>query len=450
MFMITKELLKAFFLKNVSLHHDFKGSPLSISYGDEDIEASVVVTCSVDPSFFEGSTDIEPKSVVWKEWKGRKIPFCFDSVYKNDILSFSEKKVYIHYDIIASAFYFLSGWSERVNKGDDMLGRSPYKGSMIEQLGIWDLPVVNYYYDILVEAFQSLGVGESKPKFPTHDHSFAVLLTHDIDTCTTGWAVEAWNTLKKKEFVNVAKVLTQKLLGKDIWFNFKNIHAIEKKFGAVSTWFFLARQGSNGPWKNADYRVSDHKVREAMTFLEQQGHEIGVHGSFGTHTDTDKMSEDIQRIGHRIIGNRFHFLMFDNDKSIYVLEQNGLNYDCTLGFANHIGFRRGICHPFYLFNFTESRISEVLEFPLLVMDTTLEHSRYMHLTPAQAMQPIQKLIDEVAKFNGVFTVLWHNTYFVDFKYRGWRAVYEQILAACKQQNAMLTSGNALYTHYVKS
>ena len=161
------------------------------------------------------------------------------------------------------------------------------------------------------------------------------------------------------------------------------------------------------------------------------------------------MSEDINRIGYEVLGNRFHFLMFDNDRTIPVLEQNGLKYDCTLGFADHIGFRRGVCYPFYLFNFEESHISEILEFPLLIMDTTLDHSRYMGLSPAQSMDPVLKLLNEVTKFNGVFTLLWHNTYFAPFKYRGWDAIYRQILAKCKEQNARMTSAKSLYRHYLK-
>lgn len=447
--MITKPILKVFFLKNISLHYDFKGHPLSMSYGDDNQESVLDIACCTKSDFFEGSTDIIPEQVVWKEWKGRKIPFCFDSLGEKEIMSYENGKVRIHYDIIASTFYFLSGWSERVNKGDDMLGRSPYKGSIIEKLGIWDLPVVNYYYDIFIEALDLLGIREVNVKSPAGGASFSVLLTHDIDTCTTGWAVEAWNTLRRKELANGIKILFQRLLGRDPWFNFREIHEIEKRFGAVSTWFFLARKGSNGPWKNADYKVGSKKIRGEMAFLEGEGHEIGVHGSFGTHTDSGKMSEDIKRIGYEIVGNRFHFLMFDNDQSISILENNKLKYDCTLGFANHIGFRRAVCSPFYLFNFSESQISEMLEFPLLVMDTTLDHARYMGLTPDQAMEPILNLIREVEKFNGVFTLLWHNTYFTDFKYRGWGAVYQQILSACKQQNAWMTSGSALYTHYVK-
>ena len=113
-------------------------------------------------------------------------------------------------------------------------------------------------------------------------------------------------------------------------------------------------------------------------------------------------------------------VMFNVKKTLEVLEQTALKYDATLGFAEHIGFRRGTCFPFYLYDFKRKQISTILEFPLIIMDTTLIHAKYMKISQHETLHQIEPLIAEVKKFHGVLSVLWHNTSFSDYKYTGWK------------------------------
>jgi len=116
----------------------------------------------------------------------------------------------------------------------------------------------------------------------------------------------------------------------------------------------------------------------------------------------------------------------------------------TGGFAEHIGFRRGTCLPFYLYNFEKNDISTVLEIPLIAMDASLLFNKYMGLSLKESVPAVVALIEEVKKFNGVFTILWHNTSFSDYKYTGWCEVYEQIISYCKDNNALLTCNIDIY------
>jgi hypothetical protein len=436
----TMKKIVDYVLKNYRL---FYQTDENVNWGNSNDEG-INIEQHVTGSFFENRQDVDPEKVVWKEWKGRKIPFCFDFDDKKEIITRTDNQVSINYDIIASSFYFLSGWNEYVNPHKDEFGRVLYEQSIIKKLNIAGLPVVNYYFDILNEAvFLMTGKNSKKKIWPEND--FGVALTHDIDVCKSAWLEGSYSELKKKHLRSIPSLIFKRLFANDDWFNFKLISDLEKEYNASSSFYFLPRKGKAGKWKNSDYDVRSNGIQKAMKFLEQRGHDIGVHGSFGTHDDANNLAADMNRINvPGIIGNRFHFLLFDAGKSVDVLEKSGIRYDTSLGFAEQTGFRRGTCFPYYLYNFATGNSSKVLEIPLIMMDATLQKTDYMGITQDEAEKQVELLIDEIKKFNGVFTILWHNTFFSDYKYTGWKEVYVKILEYCKEKNALLTNASNIY------
>ena len=415
---------------------------LKIAYG-EDGDSPLCIKNSVPDSFFRKKENIDEQKVVWKTWKDVQIPFLFERSGEPDIITQKENQVYINYDIIASAFYFLSGWDEYLNSGKDELGRIAFKDTLIHRLGIAGIPVVNYYFDILATAIKKLKDIKHLPIWG--EGEFGVALTHDIDTCQSAWLEGSFSELKKLRILSIPRLLIQRMIGRDAWFNFNTITDTEAEYQAKSTFFFLPRKGKVENGSNADYRISSKSIRQKIKELESQGNEIGVHGSFGTHTDSKALEADIRNIPvEPIRANRFHFLMYDPLKTVSVLEKNQIRYDTSLGFAEQPGFRRGTCYPFYLFNFEEKRISKLVELPLIVMDTSLQHRKYMGLSPNESLPVIFNLIDEIRKFNGLFTMLWHNTYFSKYKYDGWKDVFTKILDYCRANQAFMGSGIDAY------
>jgi len=435
-----------YFLRNFEMY--FNIDTIKISYGNEQ-DAQICIVKNIDDSFWESKKDIDVDQIVWKEWKGVRIPFLFNNGDKEDVFSKKDNQIIINYDIVASAFYFLSGWNEYISADKDDFNRVKYDSTLIHKLKIDGIPVVNYYFDILSEVLNIISGKASKDLW--HEHSFAVALTHDIDVCNRGWLEGSFSEFKKKRFLSIPKLILNRLIGKDDWFNFSKIVGLERKYNANSTFYFLPRKGKVNEWKNADYDVLSTRIKKVIQDLAENGNEIGVHGSFGTHADSELMKQDIARIpGKQVAGNRFHFLMFDVNKTVSVLENVGLKYDTSLGFAEHIGFRRGTCLPFYLYNFEKNDISTVLEIPLIAMDASLFFNKYMGLSLKESVPAVVAIIDEVKKFNGVFTILWHNTSFSEYKYTGWCKVYEQILSYCKDSNALLTGNIDIYNRIIET
>jgi len=431
-----------YFLKNFQLF--FNATENDIGY-PPDRKAPVVIEQEANDSFWTSSRDIDPGSVIWKEWKGVKIPFLFGKDNTKEIVTFTGDSATINYDIVASAFYFLSGWNEIVSSARDIYGRPLYRESIINKLSLYSTPVVNYYFDIVYEAIKHTKKTDIK-KHLWNNNKFAVALTHDIDKCRSAWIEGSVSELKKHRIFSIPSLLARRFLkNKDAWFNFDVITQIEKKYNATSSFFFLARQGKTGQLENADYNIGQKQLRQAVESLKRNGHDTGIHGSPGTHVHAHILKSEIEKAClDPVLGNRFHYLLFDPLKSVTVLEECGIRYDSTLGFPDHPGFRRSTCYPFYLFNFEKNDISPVVEIPLTVMDVTLAHKKYLGLNFKEALAVILKLADEIKKHEGVMTILWHNTYFSEYKFEGWKDVYTSVLDYCSANNALLTNAKAIY------
>lgn len=434
-----------YFIENIQLFYDVKD--ISIGYGLH-LDEKILISKNVEDDFWNNKNDIDINSITWKEWRNKRIPFLFRKESNEDVISYENGKAIINYDIVASAFYFLSGWNENINSSKDDFGRVKYEDSIIKKLNIISIPVVNYYFDILSECIQKVHNKDVKKKL-WNNSTFTTLLTHDIDTCKSCWLEGSFSELKKKRILSVPKLVFKRFFGSDDWFNFDKIVEIEKKYNVSSSFYFLAQKGKVGKWKNADYNILDKDVQRVIRKLKDNNCEIGVHGSFGTHLSKESLMVDIKRINSEsIIGNRFHFLMFNPGKSVKVLEDCNIKYDTSLGFAEHIGFRRGTCYPFYLWDFEENKMSSVLEIPLNVMDRSLSSKKYMGLSQEEALQKIFELSDEVKIFNGVFTLLWHNIFFSDYKYTGWKNIYCEILEYSIKNNALLSRGENIYNRII--
>jgi hypothetical protein len=68
---------------------------------------------------------------------------------------------------------------------------------------------------------------------------------------------------------------------------------------------------------------------------------------------------------------------------------------------------------------------DVWEIPLNTMEVTL--FGYRKLSFKEANDSVIQLISEIKKFNGIFTLLWHNCFYDENKYKGIRYFYEQLI-----------------------
>ncbi|MCB2379183.1 hypothetical protein LGH70_16410 [Hymenobacter sp. BT635] len=355
-----------------------------------------------------------PPAPNYRDYQGRSIPFFFDAAPEQPLLELlPNNRVLIHADIIAAAFYLLSGWQEFFSDERDQHGRFPYSASVQHRYGFVAVPVVNYYFDVLKTAVEHVSGQVLVPRRWATEAPFAAFITHDIDNLRSAWKAPAKAALQRRDWLGFGRQIWQHVTKPDAWNNLELVHKTVASYGAKSTFFFLPehRSAANGT-PNADYAVEKAWSRIAPAIGDA---EVGLHGSIGRATHGGNLKREEHRLqrctGHDVKGSRFHYLSWEPRMTPILLDSLLFRYDTTLGFAEHFGFRNSYCLPFHLFDFEQGRPYRFLEIPLNVMDATLYHPHYLRLAPGEILPALQPMFEEIERFGGVCTVLWHNENF---------------------------------------
>lgn len=269
---------------------------------------------------------------------------------------------------------------------------------------------------------------------------FVVCLTHDIDSIyqsRSSKAIRALRSLRKGHLTIALNEVSQIRSRKIPLCNFTQIMDLEEKYGATSTFFFMAENPGE-----SDYAYDIEDVAPEIGNIIDRGWEVGLHGGHTAYLNPQEMKEKKERLekvtGKPVIGYRNHYLRFRVPETWECLSQAGFLYDTTLGYADCAGFRNGMCHPFRPFNLNTGKEIDIMEIPLVVMDGTFPH--YMRIPIDKAWVLIKQLIDRVEGCHGVMTILWHNTF---MEGEGMR-VYEKLLQYSQERGAWMTNAASLF------
>lgn len=351
-----------------------------------------------------------------------------------------EGQVMVNADLIAAIFYLMSDWEGYKSTSDRLYVKEAFPH--LEEL--LTIPLVDRWFDVLAKAVSMF------TKAPVRRRDIlgapiSVFLSHDIDNINTGRTVGTYNALKRGD---VASAVGAALSRKDPWFNLDSIRELEQQEQVKSTFFFLTERGGHALGTNADYSIDNKAVRDELSRLRAGGWEVALHGSLGSHLDEDQFRSEANKLGE-VLGNRFHYLNFRNQESLELIANSKLKYDASIGFPDHVGFRSGTSFPYKPYDISKEKMLEWIEIPLHVMDTSLQHQKYMNLKPEDAFEKVQPLLDEVGKQQGMVSLLWHNNYFSDLKFPGWGALYLRLIKELKHRNANFYKASDLAELYAE-
>lgn len=379
-----------------------------------------------------------------QNFKVGEIPILFPLSDKKLLYEIDSKgNLIFHHDILKSVFYLLSGYQEYANQSSkDALSRFSFTDSIQYKLECTAKPIVNYYFQSIVEALE---IFCAKHQITLHRNklfqNFGFQLSHDIDVID----FYTYNYLgyKVKEIVGLRKsklsfILNLKLFLKGLlkylgiskrenpYWNFDYLLEIENKNHFKSIFFFLDQGVKNS---DANYSFEEQRMAELFSTLKDGGHEIGFHGKVLSSTNAEIMEKSLKKLeaaaGISVKGIRQHRLLWKHPHTAKIQQQNSFQYDSTLGFAAHEGFRNSYCYPFKLYDFEADKMINMWEIPLMVMDGTL--FSYQQYSVEKAFSACESLMEEVQKFGGVFTLLWHNSFFDEDTYPGVTKFYETLL-----------------------
>jgi len=386
------------------------------------------------------------------------IPILFSCSRSEIIFRIENDNVIFEHDLLKSTFYLLTGYQEYHSGIQDQYGRFPYKESLQYKLDIANKPVINYYFEWILQGIEQFCKINHIPfkRNSVFPHA-AFMLSHDVDRVNAYHFFEV--IYKFKQLLGFAKSpytpsTTLKITLNYLYhflnpfsktnpfWNFDFLRAIEKENNLSSVFFFLEKDGLH---KNSRYKFRKKKIRILIRDLIEDGCEVGLHGTIQSATNLQAMRKTLRNLQkvtpRKITGVRQHYLTFTIPKTMIIQEQAGLEYDTSLGFAEHEGFRNSFCHPFKLYDFENEKMIDVWEIPLIVMDGTLFYYKNMHYEGM--INSVDLLIGEIKKFKGIFTLLWHNSHFDELEFPGITDFYKKLLKHITDRKPESLSGSEI-------
>lgn len=444
---------REYVLFHLRQHIELNGIGRYLTFSSEDqnvdhLTGHIIFKCTSTPFRHDGVKCIE----------GIPVLFPLDGATHFYYTDANENLVFPH-DILKSAFYLLSGYQEYENAASkDQLGRFSFEDAVQNQHNFIDKPIVNYYFAKIIEGIEQFcearNIRVEKKRLFTN---FGFILSHDVDSVDLYtkeyvlYKIKEILHLKKSQrstrenirrFVNAVLKYLGVVKNDNPHWNFEFMRELERAHNFRSVFYFL---DTGVLHSDAYYTFDEQRILDLFQSLKAEGCEIGLHGPVRSINDQTVMQASLRKLeqysGATIVGSRQHRLLWRHPETAIIQSAVGLKYDSTLGFAAHEGFRNSYCYPFKLYDFAHDRPIDIWEYPLNVMDVTLFAYRQHSIT--SAMESIVRLLDEVRKFGGVFSVLWHNSFFDEGDYPGITEFYRQLLGSIARAGAENTLGIAL-------
>jgi len=277
------------------------------------------------------------------------------------------------------------------------------------------------------------------------DSEFALCLTHDIDRPYKRHQA-LYNALTERPLYHLRTLLS----AENPYWQFGEIMALEDDFGVRSAFYVLDQPGplsiSPSAWLDPErwiqilggYDVTRPALTAVLGQLDERGWEVGLHGSIAASRDTDRLRSEKAAVeavlDHSVSGVRQHYLRHDGRDTWRRQAELGLEYDCSLGSGETVGFTHGYA-PHRPFG------DDFLVFPLTLMEQALPDpdDRF-----EQAWSTCERLLIEAAANDAVMTVLWHPRYFNTEDFPGYRGCYERLIERAQELDAWIGPPGDLY------
>ncbi len=373
----------------------------------------------------------------FKQFKGVKISYTNEPIsdelfYKSSSLLFEttiSKNTTLPSDPFAKSFYLLSRYEEYLPFTKDRYGRFSAKESASYQNNILTKPTVNIFAQELKKQIEA-----KHPNFLFPNKKYLFTPTLDIDNAYAYRGKSIIRTIAGylrsiakgdiQDIIARFNVVTKKKL--DPYDSYELQFKIHKKYNLNPIYFFLlANWGEND--KNLPYA---HPLMQSLIKNISSVAEIGIHPSYGSNKFPALISIEKKRLedslGKKITKSRQHFLKLTFPQTYRNLISSGIQDDYSMGYADEIGFRAGICSPFPFYDLEKEEITNLIIHPFPVMENTLNN--YMKLSPEKALDKVKEVIKEIKNVNGEFISIWHNQTLNEQKeWKGWGEFYEKVI-----------------------
>lgn len=344
-----------------------------------------------------------------------------------------EKYHHLNVDIFGSAFFMLSRYEELIINIRDKHNRFPAYASVSYQENFLSRPIINEYVEIFWSCISAL--------FPTLQRKkriFRKLISCDVDHPIDKAAGSlkkiirrvGANILRDKNIklasLNILNYLSAKV-DLNIFDEYKKninwIIRVNNLKGNIITFNFIPIQTSKIFEDNND--IESDRIKLIIREIITSGHKVGIHPGYETCDNSEKFKLSVTKFRNSLlylnihqstIGGRQHYLKYNISITPRLWDESNINYDSSLAYAEIAGFRAGCCYEYTMYDLIERKKMSLKQRPLIVMDCTVISKSYEALGfTEKAMRRFKYFENICRKFNGDYTLLWHNSFFENTK-----------------------------------
>lgn len=344
----------------------------------------------------------------------------------------------VHFDILGLCYWMLLRVEEIGRQDLDAHQRFPATSSHAFKYGYLDRPIVDEWLYILGQVIQRQWPGLELPR-----HRFQMCLSHDVDRPSRYGFVSLKNLSRRMVGDAVRGDLLGALSGPWVRMNsrkelhpfdrfntFDSIMDMSDSHGLTSTFNFICGNTSH---LDADYDIDHPAIRSLLRKVHNRGHEIGLHPSYNTYDRPSELKFEASRLRNAcmdegiyqsIWGGRMHYLRWRSPDTLRAWANASMDYDSTLTYADHAGFRTGSCFEYPAFDPVKEIELSVRIRPLIAMEGSVLSKIYMGHDEKEALDVFRDLKTKCRQVGGNFTLLWHNS-----ELTRWPGLYSCVLSA---------------------
>ncbi|MFM2223910.1 MAG: hypothetical protein RJA07_112 [Bacteroidota bacterium] len=389
---------------NISDFNNYSGA--KFSYGIKSVANEL---------HFEATSLLFEKNIDNKFYQNKNIDEAF--AIKN--------KAHFGIDIFAASFFLLSRYEEYNQPNFN------YTQSILHRSKLLQHPVVNEW---TMELKKILQLHFSDLQFIAN--KYKIIPTIDVDRAFAFKARNIFTTIggliKDGLKFNFAEIIVRlKVLANYETDPFDVFEKIEKinKSASLRAIYFVHCGSYNGVDKNINL---NHPLFKTAIQKIGKRNLVGIHPSIKSITETSLLPKEIALLQsvlyeQKITKSRQHFIELKFPNSYKILLTNEITEDYTMGYADEIGFRAGICNSYYWYDVENEKQTALVIHPFCLMEATYQ---YFKNNDTKAFLADAEIIsNNVKNVNGELFFVWHNQSFSEiYEYKGWSKIYPYFLA----------------------
>ena len=406
--------------------------PIQVIPKESRTSATHVITYGVNPS--EGVC-IPDRSYVRPNGKAGKISKHLFIVQGTDV---TDNRFTCKYDLFWNAFVFLSRLEEYQSEIRGKKIKSYSFNHPIEDKAVFDVPVVNSYFNelekIIKKNFPNLPFGEKQKPIIEYSHDVDYIRkTPQLRLKQT--VFNGFNALKSifipSSFAGQLNKTISFLISNTSYWCFDYWEELEKKADIRSVFYVYAKTNKHNfrSWLiDPSYDITANiELQKKLRHLIHEGFEVGLHGSFHSATNVERLSKEKaileNSIGTKVRKVRQHWLRYEETTTPYI-HNKLFECDSTLGWNDRMGFRSGIACRYRPYDHKNKQPFNYMITPQVIMDGNIYDygARDIKNLSEKAMNVLSGL--RLHK-NSHISISWHQRV-CNSDYQ-WHELYKQIL-----------------------